>query len=306
MKLKGQWIDFAIGRSYALAIQADGSLWHCGNYLQWADVKAGEQNKSTKFERTKIAGKWTGAYLLQQSGVVLTDNQGNIFAYGINARGEMGSGTKGGSWVPKKITLPPPVSIASTPQPIPANTGQLQEKAQGGTALSPEATLMFAKVKSKLGNKEKNSIAQLTDFVIAKTNKNQFTVKGQPVNEEFPFDITVYPLDVNNDGKEEVVLVWGNTFWCGGAGASSILLGQSATGGMVKLHDSQGFIFLMSAKTQGYHDIFMDVPSPNNKYPIYKWGGKEYKMVSSVTGTDAVWNSIKNMEEISKKYQSAL
>ncbi|HSK14414.1 MAG TPA: hypothetical protein VK907_14435, partial [Phnomibacter sp.] len=224
LKLPNPVIAFALGRSYAIAVAGDGSLWHSGNYLQWADVKAGEQNKSTRFERMKLGGQWTGVHMMQQSGVVLTDTEGNIFTYGINARGEMGTGTKGGSWTPQKVLLPAPVAKENNAPVTAAATTQAPlstTDAADATKLNAVATKLFANVKSKLSNADKNAMADLSGFVIARSNPKQFTVKGQPANEEFPFDIILYPVDLNNDGKEEMVLQWGNTFWCGGAGNSS-------------------------------------------------------------------------------------
>ncbi|HSK13156.1 MAG TPA: hypothetical protein VK907_08060, partial [Phnomibacter sp.] len=66
----------------------------------------------------------------------------------------------------------------------------------------------------------------------------------------------------------------------------------------------QGFLYLMTNKTLGYPDLYIDIPSPTNKYPVCKWSGKEYKMVQSVTGSDALWKTLTSMEDASKKYQS--
>jgi alpha-tubulin suppressor-like RCC1 family protein len=307
MKLKGQWIDFALGRDYAIAVAGDGSLWHSGNYLKWANVKAGEPNRSTRFERMKLSGKWTGVYMFQQSGVVLIDADGNLFTYGINARGELGTGSKGGSWLPQKVELPVPLITTKDQQ---KNTDATSQNAlftgqpSGDVKLNSVAARLFSNVKTKLSNAEKNALADLSGFVLSKTNSAQFTVKGQPPGEEFPFDVTVYPLDLNNDGKEEAIFVWGNTFWSGGAGNSSIVMGKNTAGNYVKLHESQGFVYLMTSRTQGYPDIYQEVPSPNNKYPVYKWNGREYKMVQSVTGSNALFKTLTSMDEASKKYQA--
>lgn len=103
--VKGEWQSFAIATEYTLGVHADGSLWHSGNYLKWIDARIGEQNKSTTFQQTKIPGKWSAVHMLQISGVVLIDDKGNIFTYGINARGELGNGTKAGSWKPTLVKL---------------------------------------------------------------------------------------------------------------------------------------------------------------------------------------------------------
>jgi alpha-tubulin suppressor-like RCC1 family protein len=108
LKLKGGWIDFAIARDYAMAIAADGSLWHSGNFLKWTGPKVGDPTGSKQFQKMKFSGKWTAVKFTQQSGVVLLDAKGDVYAYGINGRGEMGSGAKGGSWIPVKVSLPAP------------------------------------------------------------------------------------------------------------------------------------------------------------------------------------------------------
>lgn len=103
--LKGQWQSFAMNTEYSLACHADGSLWQSGSYLKWTDAKAGEQNKSNVFLRSKIPGKWASVHFLQMSGVVLINDKGDIYTYGINARGELGNGTKTGSWKPVLVRL---------------------------------------------------------------------------------------------------------------------------------------------------------------------------------------------------------
>ncbi|HMO63050.1 MAG TPA: hypothetical protein PKC39_08880 [Ferruginibacter sp.] len=105
LQLKGEWQSFAIADDYTLAVSADGSLWHSGSYLQWAETKMGDKNGSLIFQRTKITGKWKSAYFIQMSGVILVSENGDVYGYGINARGELGNGTKKGSWKPGLIRL---------------------------------------------------------------------------------------------------------------------------------------------------------------------------------------------------------
>ncbi len=103
--LKGQMKYFAIADDYCLAIHTDGSLWQSGSYLQWTEAKAGEKNQSPVFQRSKIPGKWSTVHFTQMSGIILVNENGDIYTCGINARGVLGNGTKAGGWKPGLVRL---------------------------------------------------------------------------------------------------------------------------------------------------------------------------------------------------------
>jgi alpha-tubulin suppressor-like RCC1 family protein len=105
LKLNGQWQSFAIADEYSIAVNADGSLWHSGNFLKWTDAKAGDITKSNIFQKTKLPGKWRSVHFMQMSGVVLVDDKGDVYTYGINGRGELGQGIKTSSWKPGLVKL---------------------------------------------------------------------------------------------------------------------------------------------------------------------------------------------------------
>jgi alpha-tubulin suppressor-like RCC1 family protein len=307
LKLKGGWIDFAIARDYAIAIAADGSLWHSGNFLQWTGQKVEDPTGSKQFQKMKFTGKWVGVRFTQQSGIVLLDAKGDMYAYGINGRGEMGSGAKGGSWLPVKVSLPVAVTaLPNNQHPAESNASIGSTTQKNDVALNPVAEKIFAKVKSRLNNADKNALTNASNFVLAKSNPKLFTLKDQPIGEEHPFEITAFPIDLNQDGQEEVMLLWGNTYYLGMVGVGSKIFAKNKTGNFESILDTQGFANIMQSKLSGYPDLFVDVPSPQNKYPVYKWGSKGYQLHQTVTGTDALWKSLTNMEKASKAYQDGL
>ncbi|HMP93804.1 MAG TPA: hypothetical protein PKD90_13070, partial [Phnomibacter sp.] len=98
---------FAVGRFYTIAVAANGSLWHSGEYLQWFYTTIGQPSQSNRFVRMPFSGRFTGAYFFKSNNTLLVDEGGNLYVYGLNAYGEHGNGTKTSNWTPQKIILPP-------------------------------------------------------------------------------------------------------------------------------------------------------------------------------------------------------
>lgn len=99
-----------------------------------------------------------------------------------------------------------PVEIQNT-QPVTNSNSDIARtttKTTDKVALTKGAALLFNNVKSKLNNSGKNRVFVLTNFKISRDGK-AFTNEG---SEDYPYSATVYPVDLNKDGKEELFF-WG-------------------------------------------------------------------------------------------------
>lgn len=139
--------------------------------------------------------------------------------------------------------------------------------------LSPGASLMFKDVVSQLSNSAKNEIFNLTEFVIAENGSQfHFNVQG---NDEFPFTAIVFPVDLNNDGTEEIAIQFGNSFTSGMAGVSYFLMVSNGEGMFVRNFGYPGFLMLTSTGNFGYPDILIGGPG-FLPYPLWRWDGGLY------------------------------
>jgi hypothetical protein len=165
------------------------------------------------------------------------------------------------------------------------------------------ATLLFGKIKSKLTTEQKSEIFSKTGFYISK-DKKQF-VTGTSPDEDYPFEAFVYPLDLNADGKEEVCIVFGNTFTSGQAGSSVLLLVADKAG---QYQLNLGFPGVLPdalpTKNLGYPDLL--IGGPDFTLPIYKWNGKEYVLLKSISEKDIAKLKTSSLEDLSKTYQESI
>ncbi len=146
------------------------------------------------------------------------------------------------------------------------------------TKLTREAERLFRGITSKLTVADKNKAAAAAKFVISKSDKNLFTFRGE---EEAPFHVEVTVTDLNDDGTEEIILQWGNSFWSGHAGTSCTLLVKNAKSGNYDTNlGFPGIVEILSTKTNGYKDLKIGLPG--SEFPVYKWTGKSYELKGTV------------------------
>ncbi|HLW31910.1 MAG TPA: hypothetical protein VKX40_06590, partial [Aequorivita sp.] len=138
-------------------------------------------------------------------------------------------------------------------------------------SLSPGAALLFKNVDGNLTNSEKNEIFNLTQFEIS-DNGTQFSMIGDEGTVENPFDARAYPLDINQDGKTEVIIIWGNSYTSGAYGHNSTLLIKNPEG---KYEANFGFpsdLILTTPKNTDFPDILLGGPG-FEPYVIWRWNG---------------------------------
>ena len=170
-------------------------------------------------------------------------------------------------------------------------------------SLTEGATLLFKNSKSNLTPSEKNKLFIDLQFRLSK-DRNQFVADGD-VNKEFPFDVHVMPTDFNKDGKEEVFIVYGNSYTSGGAGSSVVVFIKNAAG---KYESQLGFPGtapdVLATVNKGYPDLL--IGGPGSEYPVWKWNGINYVLARKVK--DSEYEKLKktSLGEASKAYQSTI
>jgi len=169
--------------------------------------------------------------------------------------------------------------------------------------LNSVATLLFKNVKTILTDAEKNVIATKLGFVLSGNNEQPFA--SDKDSKDFPFTATVYPTDMNKDGKEEIFILFGNTFTSGNTGSSITLFIKDAKGIYT---DQLGFPGtlpdVLATANLGYPDLL--IGGPGMEYPVWRWNGKAYAFSKNVK--DADYNKLKmqSAEEVSKAYQQTI
>ena len=139
-------------------------------------------------------------------------------------------------------------------------------------SLSPEASLLFQNVKSKLTNEEKNFIAKKLGFISSGNKDQPFALDKD--SKDYPFGATLMPTDMNKDGKEEIFISYGNSFTSGSTGSSVALFIKNSSGAYEMNLGFPGITpDILTTTSKGYPDIL--VGGPGFEYPGIKmeWQG---------------------------------
>ncbi|QNL51746.1 hypothetical protein H8S90_09300 [Olivibacter sp. SDN3] len=288
LTVEGNWIDFAFGDNYTIALEGDGSLWHSGNYQRYNATKIGEESGSTVLKRMHINGRWREAHL-GMNFTALVDLQGNIWTYGINANGQLGWGVKESSDKLVKVALPTPVIANKTTNYASGDNGQL----------SQGAALLFGDLKCKLSIAEKNSIYSQLGFAVADDGK-RFILGAEA--KDYPFEAYVFPTDLNKDGMEEYFILYGNSYTSGMTG-SNIIAFLKVSGGA----DYQAYLGfpgtlpdVLEAAGEEWPDLV--IGGPGFELPVWRWDGGKYNFHRKISSSDLAKSGSVNIEDVSKKY----
>ncbi len=174
---------------------------------------------------------------------------------------------------------------------------------QTGTTLSPVAGQLFKNVKSKLSEQEKNQIAAGLGFILSGSDQAPFAQDKE--SKDYPFSASVSPTDLNKDGKEEIFVVFGNTFTSGHAGSSVTVFIKNGSGGYTPNLGFPGMgPDVLGTVNQGYPDLL--IGGPSFEYPVWRWNGKEYTLNRKVRDSDFEKLKKISVEELSKAYQATI
>ncbi len=172
--------------------------------------------------------------------------------------------------------------------------------------ITPGAALLFKNVGGNLTNSEKNEIFNLSQFEVSKDG-TQFSLIGDEGTAEYPFDVRIYPLDINLDGTAEVIVIWGNTYTSGGYGHNTTIFIKNTAGNYEANFGFPSDLILTAPKNQRYPDILLGGPG-FEPYTIYRWNGKIYDYTSDEIAQDKAdkLGPIYDIEDASKKYIASL
>lgn len=175
--------------------------------------------------------------------------------------------------------------------------------AQGNTTLKPIADLLFKNVKTKLTVVEKNSIATQLAFVPSGNKNLPFALDKD--SKDYPFAALVLPTDMNNDGKEEIFVLFGNSFTSGNTGSSIILYIKNAAGVYAPQLGFPGMPpDVLSTSNLGYPDLL--VGGPGFEFPVFRWNGKAYNNHRLVKNKDYEKLKKTGLDVYSKTYQETI
>lgn len=168
--------------------------------------------------------------------------------------------------------------------------------------LSKGAALLFKNVKSKLTASEKNKIFDSLKLKVSKDGK-QFIVDDEAA--DYPFDALVYPTDLNKDAKEEVFIVYGNSYTSGITGSSVIVFIADKNGVYKTNLNFPGVLpDALATINSGYPDLL--IGGPGMEFPVWRWNGKAYDYFKEVK--DADYDKLKktSIEDLSKTYAGTI
>lgn len=172
--------------------------------------------------------------------------------------------------------------------------------AQTTTSLNPVASSLFQPVKSKLTIEEKNFIAKKLEFILSGKKDMPFALDKD--SKDYPFGATVMPTDMNKDGKEEIFIVYGNSYTSGNAGSSVVLFIKNSLGVYEMNLGFPGMTpDILTTVNKGYPDIL--VGGPGFEYPVLRWNGRVYDNYKSVKDTEYERLKKTSADELSKQYQ---
>lgn len=184
-------------------------------------------------------------------------------------------------------------TVEQTPTTTKANAPE-KKSANPVSNLSAEAKLLFTGVKTKMTDVEKNQIAKLSGAVLAE-DKQSFTVEGESA------EVGVYPLDLNNDGSEEVFVIIGSSFMYGNTGQGFDFLMKDQTGNYKSVLSFPGIPSLI--QTKGKTMPAVKIGGPGFVFPVYDWNGSQYVLIKNYNTKN---KTIVDATELSITYTSSL
>ncbi len=192
-------------------------------------------------------------------------------------------------------------SVATKDQSISNNNSGIKNSADSNT-LSKGAALLFKNIKTKLTALQKNKIFDSLGFKISKDGK-QFIANDEAA--DYPFDAIIYPTDMNKDAKEEIFIVYGNSYTSGMAGSSIVVFIADKNGLYKKNLNFPGMLpDALSTNNSGYPDLL--IGGPGMEFPVWRWNGKAYDYYKEVKDADYEKLKKTNVEELSKAYSVSL
>ena len=166
--------------------------------------------------------------------------------------------------------------------------------------LTEGAKLLFHNIKTTLTTSEKNQLFEKSGLALSRDN-TQFVIAGDVVFMDHPFSANVLPTDLNNDGKEEIFVVFGNIYTSGTTGSNILLFIKDKAGNYQSNFGFSGTApLIMPTKYLDYPDLV--IGGPGEDFPIWRWNGKEYSFYRSITHNNLAKTKLITAGQASKFY----
>lgn len=169
--------------------------------------------------------------------------------------------------------------------------------------LDKKAKILFEKSYGQISHAEKIEIFKLTGFELA-DNGMQFYIPNTTGEEVTPFNVQIFPLDLNVDGVEEIGLVFGIMKTTGRPGTSSMLFIKDDAGNYKAHLGIPGSLTFINLGSFIFPDIV--IGRPGYGYPVYRWDGSSYIQHKTLTSAKLRKLNLTNISKASYQYTSGL
>lgn len=135
----------------------------------------------------------------------------------------------------------------------------------------PGPALLFAADKSDFNAAERGQVFGATGLVVAPDGKSFIDgTCGQPASASIEF------RDMNADGKQEALVIFGNTCTSGHAGSSALLFIRNPAGNLqAQLGFPAASAGPLPEKNEGYPDLL--IGGPGFCFGVWRWNGAAYE-----------------------------
>lgn len=168
--------------------------------------------------------------------------------------------------------------------------------------LTTGASLLFNGVATNLNKQEQNDVFASLGFQCTSDGERFFEKGG----EDFPFGANIYPTDLNEDGREELFILYGNMYTSGNTGSSILLLLPDINGKYILNLGFPGSLpdVIQPKNATGYPDLLIGIPG--RKIPIWGWNGKEYILKKSIAVDEIQKLNVVSVDQYSAAYQKKI
>jgi hypothetical protein len=161
--------------------------------------------------------------------------------------------------------------------------------------LSTGAAFLFRNVITKASGVEQNKICKELELVLSGD-------RSTLLSGDYPVTASVFPTDLNKDGREELFVVLQSGALYGNTGEGYVAYFENGTGDFDRQKELGGGgrpVFLASSNL-GYPDFI--VGGPGFEFALYRWNGKTYKHSKMVADKALNWSKMQDLDSLTVRY----
>lgn len=167
--------------------------------------------------------------------------------------------------------------------------------------LSSNATELFKTLSCKLTTSEKNTIAELSGFSFNENDKRLYrTAYKEEAN--MPFDVSVFVLDLTNDGLEEISIRYSPKSGLGKKGVASMLFVKDKNGQYKLNIDVPGEFYFLNINNLAFPDVL--IKNTTVGLPTYRWDGNQYNKHKLLNPSKLKKFVVNSLQQASRRYTS--